>query len=181
MVRAVIRRVKVQEPPQHASGASRRARRWASLSLGVACLALLVLTGRQTAQATLRGSGSSGPFAAILAGPKARPFANGSAGSFRIGGATGGLYPGDSKLLVLTVINPQHFAIRVTSIATTVGSAGPGCAAQNLTVAEFTGDLTVIALGSAQIAVPVTLKHAAPNACQGAVFPLDYTGLAVKA
>jgi hypothetical protein len=167
------------------SGASRPARRGrlgVVLALGVACVVALVVAGRHTAQAMLLGRGSSSQPAAFVARQTGGALASRtSPGSFRIGGTVDGLYPGDSTELVLTVTNPQHFAIVVTTISTTVESPSAGCGAPNLTVAGFTGHLLVGAHGSAQLTVPVALSYAAPDACQGALFPLQYSGLARKA
>jgi hypothetical protein len=96
--------------------------------------------------------------------------------TFSITGSMTGLYPGETAPLSLTVHNSEHFAITVTSISTDVGAPGGGCAAANLTVGQFVGALPVAATGSAHVSVPITLVHAAPDACQGAVFPLTYTG-----
>lgn len=101
-------------------------------------------------------------------------------GRFGISGSVTGLYPGASMPLVLTVSNHQEFTIVVTSITTSVGSPNPACASANLTVTQFIGDLSVPAKGTSNVAVTVTLTHAAPDACQGAVFPLQYIGTAVK-
>jgi hypothetical protein len=102
-------------------------------------------------------------------------------GSFRISGNVAGLYPGARLPLVLTVTNPQHFAIAVTTLSVSAGNAAPGCTAANLTATSFSGRLTVPAGGTGAVSVRVTLAHSAPNACQGAVFPLRYTGVASKA
>jgi hypothetical protein len=104
-----------------------------------------------------------------------------SSSGFAISGSVGGLWPGDSTSLLLTVSNPQHFAIAVNSISTSVGAANATCLATTLTVGRFKGSLTVPAQGIAQVSVPVSLSHSAPNGCQGAVFPLTYSGLAGKA
>jgi hypothetical protein len=104
-----------------------------------------------------------------------------SATAFRISGSIGGLYPGDSAALTLTITNLQHFAIVVTSISTTVGDATSSCLANNLAVGGFSGQVGVPASGSVHVSVPASLSHGAPDGCQGAVFPLTYGGLAHKA
>lgn len=144
----------------------------AAVTGGLAAV-VLVLTAAHTSAATLRGSGGS---------PSGREKAHHEHldAAFRIGGSVGGLYPGDSATLILTVTNPQHFAIVVTSISTTVGSPKPGCGAGYLTVAGFSGKLVVGARSSQQVSVQATLSHAAPDPCQGVVFPLHYDGLAKK-
>jgi hypothetical protein len=104
-----------------------------------------------------------------------------AAGSFRISGNVAGLYPGAQLPLVLTVTNPEHFAIVVTTLSVSIGAAAPGCAAVNLTATSFSGQLQVPAGGTATLSVHVAMAHSAPDACQGAVFPLRYSGLAGKA
>jgi hypothetical protein len=104
-----------------------------------------------------------------------------AAGSFRISGNVAGLYPGAHLPLVLTVTNPEHFAIVVTTLSVSAGNAAPGCGAANLATTSFSGNLHVPASGTATATVHVTLAHSAPNACQGVVFPLRYTGVATKA
>ena len=123
------------------------------------------------------------PAAAMLHGSgTSRPVAGSSVNdSFRIAGSVGGLYPGGTAALVLTLSNTAHFAIVVTSVTTQVASPEPGCSGSYLTVEPFAGARTVPAEGTAQITVPVVLSHAAPDPCQGAVFPLAYSGLARKA
>jgi len=159
-------------------GRARRGRLVAVLAAGGACVLGLVvaLGGNRSAAAELLGVGSS---AAPVPG-QSGAVPSTSPGTFRISGSIGGLYPGDTAQLVLTVTNPQHFPIDVTSISTTVSSPGTGCSFSYMSVAPFSGNLTVPASGSAIVSVPVTLSHAAPDACQGATFPLRYTGLAQK-
>jgi hypothetical protein len=120
----------------------------------------------------LQGQGPSATASRI---PPAPP------GTFTIAGDDSGLYPGASKQLVLVVSNPQHFAIVVTSIQTTVGNASQTCSGSYLSVGAFSGQLQVADGGQASVTVTVTLSHAAPDACQGAIFPLTYHGSAVKA
>jgi hypothetical protein len=142
-------------------------------------LGLALLSFRlSTSQPVLRGAGVSWRPAASVSGLTAT---SASPGSFRISGSIGGLYPGDSAPLILTITNPQHFAIVVTSISTAVGDATASCPAQNLAVGGFSGQLDVPAGGSVNVSVPASLAHGAPDGCQGAVFPLTYGGMAHKA
>ena len=82
---------------------------------------------------------------------------------------------------MLTVTNPQKVAITVTSITTAVSNASTKCVAANLKVTTFSGHLVVKAGKTAQATVNATMPHSAPNACQGAHFPLLYTALATEA
>jgi hypothetical protein len=113
------------------------------------------------------------PSSAAVTTAAARPFG--------IAGSVGGLYPGRAEPLVLKVTNPYPFAIVVTSLATTVGAAGVGCGGGYLAVPAFSGQMTVLGSGSAHVSVTVKLAHSAPNACQGRVFPLKFSGVARKA
>jgi hypothetical protein len=150
----------------------------------VAALALvLALPGRPVYGSVIRGYGTSWQPISDITGAdhrrshrrhRHRPQPH---RVFTISGSVGGLYPGLSTQLVLTVVNSQSYKIVVTSITTRVGAPKAGCSASNLIVGAFAGDLKVKAHESAELSVPVALSHAAPDACQGAVFPLTYSGL----
>ena len=98
--------------------------------------------------------------------------------SFSITGNVVGLFPGKTLPLVLSVSNRRSFAITVTSITTTVGNPSSRCTAKYLKVTTFAGHLRVRAKKTAKTTVKVTLSHAAPNACQKAVFHFTYHGRA---
>ena len=100
---------------------------------------------------------------------------------FYMRGHVSGLYPGATVTLQLRIANPALFPIDVTSVTTAVATLRPACPAGSLTVAPFTGSFAVPARQTATLPLAATLARAAPNACQGAVFPLQYSGLAVKA
>ena len=104
-----------------------------------------------------------------------------AASTFSVSGNVGGLYPGTTRSLVLTVTNPQKVAITVTSITTTVSNASTKCGAANLKVTAFSGHLVVKAGTTAHATVAATMAHSAPNGCQGADFPLHYTAVATEA
>jgi hypothetical protein len=104
----------------------------------------------------------------------------GSTKPFRIAGRITGLFPGKRALLTLTVTNPDGFAIKVTSIQTTVTSPSAHCAGANVIVSHFTGNAVVSARSSRKLAVQVTMRRGTPNACQGRVFPFHYRGVAKK-
>ena len=106
--------------------------------------------------------------------------ASGVAPAFRITGSISGLYPGGPLSLRLTVTNDENFRIEVSSITTTVHDAAPSCPAADLAVGRYAGPLVVPANGTRSTHVPARLSHAAGNACQGAVFPLSYSGHAIK-
>jgi len=115
--------------------------------------------------------------AAAASSPQAASSAGGE--TFIITGKVSGLYPGSTFPLVLTVTNPYSFAITVTSITTTVSNASSTCLAANVNVSSFSGHLLVGAGKTAKTAVTAKMLHSAPNPCQGVVFPLRYSGLAL--
>jgi hypothetical protein len=172
---------------QLAPGALRRARRWLPIAAGAGLAIALALPGRPVYGSVIRGYGTSWqPVSDVIGADHRRSHRRhrhrpGPHLAFRIGGSVGGLYPGFSTQLVLTVVNSQSYKIVVTSITTRVGAPKAGCSASNLIVGAFTGHLKVKAHKSAQLSVPVTLSHAAPDACQGVVFPLTYSGLGRRA
>jgi hypothetical protein len=100
--------------------------------------------------------------------------------SFSISGSVTGLYPGAARPLVLTVTNPFPFAITVTSIKSKISNASTLCAATYLTVSSFSGRVGLPAHQTAHVSVVASMLHSAPDACQGANFPLHYAGLATK-
>jgi hypothetical protein len=113
--------------------------------------------------------------------PAAAPSAQASSRrGFTITGSVGGLYPGDAAPLVLTVTNPQDFAIDVTSLVTSVATASGSCPSSYLSVSSFAGHLHIAARGAATTTVDLSLSHSAPDACQGAQFQLAYSGQASK-
>jgi hypothetical protein len=136
-------------------------------------------SGHAQGTVVLSGQGSARP--ASLAGWASQSSVAGNGSSFSISGRVSGLYPGAVLPLTLTVTNSRSFPIDVTSISAAVGAPGGGCAASNLMVTSFSGQLLVPGQGTRHAVLHVTLRHAAPNPCQGVVFPLSYSGTAVKA
>ncbi|HEV2372380.1 MAG TPA: hypothetical protein VGS19_09430 [Streptosporangiaceae bacterium] len=160
----------------HAVRSVLRAGTWAAVTLLIGTAALASESGfhGRIDHIALSGRGTaSGP---AKPGPSAV-----SNAAFTISGKVGGLYPGAQRHLTLTVTNHQLYAIVVTSLTTTVSAASAACGASNLTVASFSGQLSVPANGKASTTVQVSMAHSAPNACQGAVFRLHYSGQAVRA
>jgi hypothetical protein len=97
---------------------------------------------------------------------------------FSIAGSLTGLYPGGVEPLVLSVTNTHGYPIVVTALFTRVGDATPLCGPANVRVSEFNGHLRIPPMEAARATVWVTMDHSAPNACQGAVFPFAYRGIA---
>jgi hypothetical protein len=116
--------------------------------------------------------------------PKAGGQGNGQANGhkdFVVSGQVENLRPSGTRPMVLTVRNPNSVGIRVTSITVRAGAASASCQASLLTLPQWTGSLAVPKNGTAMLTVNVGLKPTAPDACQGARWPLTYGGTAVKA
>jgi hypothetical protein len=164
-------------------GATRRGPRRATILLGagvaLAAVGLQPPVLRPPAPFDVLGSGTGAAGAAVGVPRLAHPSA-GPADRFAISGAATGLYPGGSAPLVLSVSNPNPFAIEVTSLTVSVGNAGAGCPAANLAVTPFTGTLAVAGRATAAVTLFATMSHGAPDACQGAVFSLRYAATAVR-
>jgi hypothetical protein len=118
------------------------------------------------------------------AGGQGNGQANGQANGhedFVVSGQVENLRPGGSRPMVLTVRNPNSVGIRVTSLTVRAGNASTACQASSLTLPQWTGSLVVPKNGTGTLTVQVSLKPTAPDACQGARWPLTYGGTAVKA
>lgn len=101
---------------------------------------------------------------------------------FTISGSVPSLYPGATKQLVLTVSNPNNFAIKVTSLkVTTAGASTPGCTASSVVTDSLATPLVVDKDGTATTNVAIRMASDTPNACQGATFTLVYSGIGEKA
>lgn len=149
---------------------------WAAVTVLIGTAALASESGSHDATRLVGLSGRGTASEPAQVGPSAANTA-----AFTISGKVSGLYPGAVRSLKLTVTNHESFAIVVTSLTTTVGAARATCGASNLTVTSFSGRLRVPARGKASTSVHAKMAHSAPNACQGAVFPLRYAGKATKA
>jgi hypothetical protein len=106
------------------------------------------------------------------------------------GGPVTGLAPGTSRTLRLRVTNPYRYDIRVERVHVTLTPNGrtghPRCAntTDNLVVSRWLGKPFVLK-ARATVTVPTSWQVRMPMsvsaACQGATFPLTYTGYATKA
>jgi hypothetical protein len=125
--------------------------------------------------------------AAALTGPTAQRPGPGHAGDgaaaartlvplFRLRGHVTGMYPGRHRRLVVQISNPQRRAIVVTSITATVGRAVIGCKGSNIRVRRFVGAKRVPARGRARVRLRVRMLRTAPDACEGARFPVVFSG-----
>ena len=134
--------------------------------LFVAGLAFLSLAGIAVA--------SAGPVDGAT-GADARP------GSFRVRGHVTGLYPGARKRMRVTIRNPFLYAIEVTSLTAEADDPVAGCSGSLIRVRPYNGAVWVDARRLAVVHVRIRLLPAAPDACQGARFPLAFSARAVRA
>ena len=86
-----------------------------------------------------------------------------------------GLYPTADLDVPVTVHNPQSYALAVRTATVVVGDANPRCTRASVRAQSFAGDVTVPAGGSSTIPVRMHMLASAPDACQGATFPLTFT------
>lgn len=99
--------------------------------------------------------------------------------TFELAGEVGGLYPGVNTTLDVEVTNPYRFAIRVISTTVTVLDARPACPASMLEIGDSQAPVEVPPGGVATVPLAVHMSADAPDACQGATWPLEFTGTAV--
>jgi hypothetical protein len=98
---------------------------------------------------------------------------------FQITGEVDGLHPGAGATLEARVSNPHPFAIRVISTSATVLDANPGCPASMLEIGDLTAAVLVPPGATATVPLDVRMRVGAPDACQGATWPLEFNGTAV--
>ncbi|MGX6602352.1 hypothetical protein ACWKSP_09495 [Micromonosporaceae bacterium Da 78-11] len=99
-----------------------------------------------------------------------------------------GLYPGATKPMRLTVINPYGFRLRLQRLSGNVkASSQRGCSptSTNLVVKDYSGRLpvTVEARGRITLSgeIPVFMPRSASQKCAGAHFTILISGLGSKA
>ena len=155
-------------------------RRWTVRAIARTIVVAAVLSGT-AAVTTTASAGQRGANALAGLGSSSSMPASAVPPAFTIRGSVGGLYPGSARQLTLALTNNKNFAIVVTSVSTQVGDASATCVAANLSVAQFVGHLTIAGGRTGNVVVSVLMSHGAPDACQGATFPMQYTGLAEKA
>jgi hypothetical protein len=96
-----------------------------------------------------------------------------------LSGSAAGLYPGANVTLGITVQNAMPLHVIVNTATVTVFDANGGCVAANLSAKGSVGSIGVAPNASATIPVMLHLADSAPDACQAAAFPLQFsvTGL----
>jgi hypothetical protein len=109
-----------------------------------------------------------------------KPGGGSAAQTFEISGATDGLYPTVVRTLHLKLENPHSATVTVETLQIEVGDASPRCTSSNLAVEPVDLPIDLPALGEATVAVTIRLVDDPADACQGARFPLTYTGTASR-
>lgn len=100
--------------------------------------------------------------------------------AFTITGRARRLSPGVTRILRLRIGDPAPFAILVRKVTVTVRDANTACSHRNVRVTSYTGSLRVPARGSSSLRLAIRLLPSAPDACQGARFPLEFHGRAER-
>jgi hypothetical protein len=95
-------------------------------------------------------------------------------------GTVTGLVPGGTVTRKVRVTNPNNQAISVTRLDTSVGRPSPYCPANAVTVDALAAPVLVAKNASADVSLTVRMAASAPNACKNLVFPLTYSGTAIK-
>jgi hypothetical protein len=104
-----------------------------------------------------------------------------AADEFAISGKVDGLFPGANATLYARVTNPYPFTIRVVSTTATVHDASAACQASMLEIGDLTATVEISPGGEGTVPLDVRMDLAAPDACQGATWPLEFSGTAVGA
>jgi LPXTG-motif cell wall-anchored protein len=86
-----------------------------------------------------------------------------------------GLFPDADVTVPVTVHNPMAYDLAVHTADVQVGNASTGCAAGYLEASSFSGDVVAPAHGDATVPIRMHMLASAPDACQGATFPLSFT------
>ena len=92
----------------------------------------------------------------------------------RVKGHVKNLYPGAQRRLRAKVRNRSNKAVVLRSIRTKVKGAGAGCAKGNLKAHTVHPHQRVRAHDRTKVRIPIKMVAAAPDACQGARFPLRF-------
>lgn len=87
--------------------------------------------------------------------------------------------PGIEATLHARVTNPYGFAIRVTSTGVSVGDASAACPASILSFSDSHAAVDLAPATTVSVPLAVRMARDAPDACQGATWPLTFTGFAL--
>jgi hypothetical protein len=95
-------------------------------------------------------------------------------------GTVTGLVPGGTVTRKVRVTNPGNQDIKVTRLDTSVGRPSPHCPANAVTVDALAAPVLVARNSVADVNLTVRMARSAPDTCQSLVFPLTYSGTAIK-
>jgi hypothetical protein len=98
-------------------------------------------------------------------------------------GSVSGMYPGSSSPIQVTFVNPESFAIKVTSVtpAATLSPSVSGCSGGDIQFGSPSELNKVVPRNaSATVSIPVGLKSSTNDPCKGKVFTVTVTATAVK-
>lgn len=101
--------------------------------------------------------------------------ATGRAPVLRVSGHVRGLYPGARKRFRVRVRNLGGRDLVLGEVLTEVGDAGPECGGENVRISEPELERAVPARGSARVRLRAAMARDAPDACQRARFPLEFS------
>jgi hypothetical protein len=93
------------------------------------------------------------------------------------------MYPGSSTPIRVTYVNPESFAIRITSVtpSASMPTAVTGCSAADVRFGAVSEPSQVVPRnGTATVYIPVGLRSSANDPCKGQEFTITVTATGVK-
>lgn len=106
--------------------------------------------------------------------PAAAHTTGGREGQIHVEGEVGGLYPGLRSPLTVEVTNSFAQTVRVVAVGVSAEDANAGCPGTLLAVDGPTEPVDIEPRTTAALPVEIRLSLDAPDACQGAVWQLEY-------
>jgi hypothetical protein len=98
----------------------------------------------------------------------------GGGGGLRIGGSVAGLYPGSAQRLRVHVDNPGRRPLTVRSLRAVPRAASRRCPATTVRITSHRRSIRVPPRSRRWIALKISMRRDAADACQGARFPIAY-------
>jgi hypothetical protein len=95
-------------------------------------------------------------------------------------GEVDGLFPGVETVVQATVTNQQTFTIVVTALTVRALDSSTDCPGSLLQFGQLASTVGVSPGAATVVRIPVRLDVGAPDACQGATWPLEFSGTAVS-
>lgn len=124
----------------------------------------------------------SGAAVALAAPPNGPPDRDGgTTRTFDVTGTVDGLLPTVQRDLPVLLESPYRFDVDVVTIDVDVGDPPGDCDAVDLLVSPPQVPVTVPARSEVTLVGSAALAADAPDACQGAVWPLTWTATATRA